>query len=179
MSVFATNNFQHDMRVFKKYVCSCSCIYDLFGHPRTNTPYVPFTREHDFDDLYTSNGYGSVPEVVGNASYGFMPEVVHHRPPRNISIPEVIMEEAEGSNDEESGDASKLMMCGDVVCERPPLTLFHTDERSVQSLSPRSNHSQQSLDSVESTATSHTSDWSVDIVVPDDDLPDRDAWDIV
>lgn len=180
MSVFATNYFQHDMDVFRKYVCSCSCIYDLFGLPRAHTPYVPFTREQDFEDLYTSNGYGSaLPEVVHNASYGStLPEVVHHHPPRNLSIPEVIVEEPEESNDEESGDTPELNMYRD-LWERPPLTLSHVECGPVQSPSQRSSHSQQSLDSMESIATSHASELSVDIVVSEDDLPERDAWDIV
>lgn len=166
MSVFATSSFQHDMNVFRKYVCACSCIYDLFGLSRTHTPYLPFTREQDFEDLYTRASYGST-----------LPEVVHHRPQRNLSIPEVIMEESEESN-EESDDTPELNVYRD-LWEKPPLTLYHGKCGPAQSPSALSSHSQQSLESVESVATSHTSEWSVDIVVPDDDLPERDTWDIV
>ena len=183
MSSFLTaqraQQFEHDMQVFKKYICACSCIYDLFGLPRnhTPTPYIDFTRAHDCDDVYTPSIH----------SYGTpTPEVVYHRPPRDMSIPEVVVEEysdKDGSGSEfTEPDTHKVTATNgwteytpyEDTLTLPPLQMSHTeltDESSeVSSVSSVTSH--------HSTDTTNTTD-SIDIVVPDDDLPERDVWDIL
>ena len=189
MSSFLTaqraQQFEHDMQVLKKYICACSCIYDLFGLPRnhTPTPYIDFTRAHDCDDVYTPSIH----------SYGTpTPEVVYHRPPRDMSIPELIVEECSEEDEcsytyakHDTHNTHDTHIATDTngwpdhtpyedTLTLPPLQMSHTeltDESSeVSSVSSVTSH--------HSTDTTDTTN-SIDIVVPDDDLPERDVWDIL
>jgi len=189
MSSFLTaqraQQFEHDMQVFKKYICACSCIYDLFGLPRNDlpTPYIDFTREHDYDDVYTPSRH----------SYGTpMPEVVYHRPPRDMSIPEVVVEECsdeDGSGSEFTEPDTHNVMATNGWTEHthyvdtltlPPLQMSHTEltDDSSEGSEVSEVSSVSSVTSHHSTDTTDTTN-SIDIIVPDDDLPERDVWDIL
>ena len=154
LHTFVTSpQFRRDMSVFRKYICECPCIYDLFGLSRNKTPYVHFTNENQFeyDDLYKPVVYGTEPSA---------PEVIyhhHHHPTSNESSPDIIIDVPDNNIAEQTHYADELTL--------PPLALVHVDLSDTDS--DGSVVSQQSHDS------------SIDIIVAERDLPEKDEWDIL
>ena len=154
--------FRHDVSVFNKYVCECSCFYDLFGLPRNRdkTPYVHFTREYEYDDLYKPVAYGTEPPP---------PEVIYHHASSEPS-PDIIIDVPD-NNDNDESIAEQTRYNDESIAEQtryndefrlPPLVLVPVDL----------------LSDTDSVGSSSSQD-SIDIIVPDRDLPERETWDIL
>lgn len=97
MSCLFSNDFKRDMGVLKKYICECHCFYDMFGFGNDDTTYMHFP--HDVVHTYTYRPqYGTRQNTHASSR---IPEVIYHQP-APMSIPEVIIEEHESSDDEPS-----------------------------------------------------------------------------
>lgn len=149
------------MDEFKKYVCGCECIYNLFRLPKDNTHYVQTGQQDGFEDLY-------------KPSYGTpMPEVIYHDSHRkNCHANTIVDIESFGSckesphyNDTASPFSKKhsvFQPCDSSPMTLPPPTLSHIALASDSD----SYHSETDTD-------------SLDFIVPETDLPERDVWDIL
>lgn len=159
LRTFVTSQqLQHDVNVFSKYLCECPWIYDLFGLPRNNTPYKHFTNDSrfEYDDLYKHVVYYGTEHPV--------PEVIYHNAP-NESPSDIIIDAPK----DKDLDDDRLTEHNHYADEftLPPLALVHVDLTDTDTDgSVVSQQSQQSHD-------------SIDIIVPDRDLPDKDEWDIL
>lgn len=146
-----------NMNTFKKYVCACECIYNIFGVSRTQYVKVEEADEHDFDDLYQSS-YGTRTHI---------PEVVHHITVKNTQCidekkdPDSILS-LYNTNTKESTNRftdNKLKITPSMI------------SLPLAALSPIMESSD--------TDSQHSDSNSIDFIVPDKDLPERDAWDIL
>lgn len=148
LHTFVTSQqFRHDVNVFSKYLCECPCIYDLFGLPRNNTPYVHFTNDSqvEYDDLYKPVVYYGTEHQV--------PEVIYHNAPNESPSDIIIDSPKDDRSTEQNHYADEFTL--------PPLALVHVDLSDTDSVG------------------SHDSHDSIDIIAPDQDLPEKDEWDIL
>lgn len=166
MSCILSDEFKRDMKVFKKYICECRCLYDMFGFTKQDTTYIHFPIDIENPHIYHPTAFGT---CYNTAS---VPEVIHHQP-TPVQIPEIIIEEeyvSSDENDDENDDDD-----GEKIPKLPPhppslstICVSSSSDSLSDILSPQSN---ESLDIVEaehdlqvSTESSHT---------------ERDSWHIL
>ena len=165
MSCFFSNGFKRDMEVLKKYIFECRCFYDMFGFGNEDTVYMHFP--HDVENPYTYHPQYGTRQNAHAVSR--IPEVVYHQPV-SISIPEVIIEENEYSDDEPSITLPRLPPLSVATNHLSECVDNDSFEPSRDSQSPKSNGS---LDIVET---------QTDLcVVPSSEAPttERDVWHIL
>lgn len=150
------------LNIFKKYICACDCIYELFGVHKTQYITVennPHNNNNNFDDLYSSNGYGT--QCV------HIPEVVHHTiNTQCITDKEHIDTVINIYNTKESINQFTY----NHVLNKPSISLPPT---ALSPITTSSNIDSQDSDSQDSDSN------SIDFIVPEQDLPEREVWDIL
>lgn len=147
-------NYSYDMGLFKKYVCSCECIYDLFGRVRNNTRYVHAMYDDGFEELYKPTYGTSMPEVIYHDSYRQM-----------YAARTTINKNCETSDGKEPAGTTPHET-NHTLQKRDPLPITLPPSASDITLASDSDSYYSETD-------------SLNFIVSESDLPDQDVWDIL